>query len=169
MELPNTLNYRLIARHPHISCNLIDCTKFHGVDRSGGSLHWDWVQHTSCSLWHSWGNCQHSSLSFITWLSTAGKLEKRYQPFHCALIPLLLDPNVPMILAEIELKYHVEICVANSCGTVTVVSVKQFIYSCSTWNVLINCYWLLTWGTSVCLMYILLLALGTTGSQGWRR
>ena len=122
MELPNTLNYRLIAQHPHISCKLVDYAKSHGVE-----LHFT---ETESNIQAVLSGTPEAIVDVQTNLSSLdrqlqAKLETRYQRFHCALLPLLLEPSVSRILAEIESKYHVEICVADSCGTV--VSVKQFI------------------------------------------
>ena len=122
LELPNTLNYRIIARHPQISGKLIDYAKSHGV-QIGFTETESNIQATLTGIPEAFAGVQTNLLSLDHQLQE--KLGIRYQQMHCAILPLLFDPSVPRALADIESRYHIEICIADSTGTV--VSIKQFI------------------------------------------
>ena len=122
LKLPNTLTYRIIAQHPQISGKLIDYAKSHGVQ-----IHFieaeSNIRATLTGIPEAFADIQTNLLSLDHQLQEM--LDIRYQQMHCAILPLLLDQRVSKALAEIELKYHIEICIADSTGTV--VSIKQFI------------------------------------------
>ena len=122
LELPNTLTYRIIAQHPQISSKLIDYAKSHGVQIHFTKVESN-IQATLTGIPEAFTDIQSNLLSLDHQLQEM--LDIRYQQMHCAILPLLLDPRVSKALEDIELKYHIEICITDSTGTV--VSIKQFI------------------------------------------
>ena len=115
MQLPNTLSYRVIARHPHVSRKLIEYAKSHGVEICFTEGESD-LQMAIYGSSESVGGIQ-TELSSLDHKVQA-ILETRYEQMHCAVLPLLLEPHVLKSLAEIEMKFHVEICIADNSGTV---------------------------------------------------
>ncbi len=122
LELPNTLAYRIIARHPQISEKLIDHAKSHGVQ-----IHFteaeSTIQATLTGIPEAFADMQTNLLSLHHQLQEM--LAIKYKQMHCAILPLLLDSRVSKALADIESKYHVEICIADNTGSV--VSISKFI------------------------------------------
>ena len=123
MHLPNTLISRLIARNPRVSRKLIDDARLSGVE----------VQFNETELCYQallYGADQQAQSIIQTQLQSLDrelqtKLEISYQQMHCAILPLLLDPNVSKVLADIEMKHHVSIHIADNCGTIA--SIGDFI------------------------------------------
>lgn len=122
LELPNTLTYRIISQHPQISRKLIEYTQSHGVQICFTEAESN-IQATLTGIPEAFADVQTNLLSLDHQLQEM--LGIRYQQMHCAILPLLLDSSVSKALADIESKYHIEICIADSTGTV--VSIKNFI------------------------------------------
>ena len=122
LELPNTLTYRIIAQHPQVSRKLIEYAKSQGVQIRFTKAESN-IQATLTGIPEAFADVQTSLLSLDHRLQDM--LDTTYQQMHCAVLPLLLDSRVTKALVDIECKYHIEVCIADSTGTV--VSVKRFI------------------------------------------
>lgn len=122
IELPNTLNYRLIARHPDVSCKLIESAKSHGADVQ--FLETDsYLQVVISGTSEALNNVQ-TNLSILDH-KLQEMLKTKYMSVHCAFLPLLSELSFSKALAEIELKNYIEIGIADNSGTVA--SIKEFI------------------------------------------
>lgn len=122
LQLPNTLNYRLIARHPKILCKVTDYAKSLGVEVTFGD--------TESNLQAAISGSSEAVADVQTYLSSLdhqlqAMITVKYLQCHCTVLPLLLDSSVSKALTDIELKYHVEICIADNSGKLA--SVRDFI------------------------------------------
>lgn len=122
LPLPNTLNYRLITRYPQILCRVTDYAKSHGIEVNFA----DTESSLQAVVWGS----SDAVTNIQTYLSSLdhelqGKIKMKYLQSHCTVLPLLLDSSVSEALAEIELKYQIEICIADNSGKLA--SVRDFI------------------------------------------
>ena len=122
LELPNTLTYRIIAQHPKISGKLLDYAKSHGVEIHFTEAESN-IKATLSGIPDAFEDVQTNLVSLDHQLQEM--IGIKYEQMHCAILPLLLDSRVSKALADIESKYHVEICVADNTGAV--ISVKKFI------------------------------------------
>ena len=106
LELPNTLTYRIIARHPKISGKLLDYAKSHGVQIHFTEAESN-IKATLTGIPDAFADVQTNLLSLDHQLQEM--INVKYKQMHCAILPLLLNSRVSKALADIESKYHVEI------------------------------------------------------------
>ena len=123
LQLPNTLNYRLITRHPQILYKVTDYAKSHGVEVNFTDTESS-LQAVICGSSDAVANVQTYYLSSIDH-KLQGMMKMKYLQSHCTVFPLLLDSSVSEAFAEIELKYQIEICIADNSSKLP--SVRDFI------------------------------------------